>query len=255
MGRRPKYSDERLTEAVHQYQKVHKGKIEASELARWASDNCDGLEGVRYYDFTRPLIVVDAKTGKKQNKKKQCTILIEMLNNQRGIGRRPEWNDLLCAADINSILNRTKADQRQLILDAREQHAKLKKTVARLQESNRVLQEENQSLLDKIESLNESFLECEKTQQKLSKQIKVILKSAEHEAQKEALAKQGIFEDGVDLSMYIKAKTTTIERALEVKNAIMNQLNNKQGEKDIKAEAENPKDIIMNGLANIDEHC
>lgn len=85
MAKTPKYTDEKLLEAVVKYADQHRGKIEATKLAEWASENIEGLEGVADRHFTRPEEKTDPKTGKKVKKTKLCTEKITELNAARNV--------------------------------------------------------------------------------------------------------------------------------------------------------------------------
>ena len=64
MAKTYKFSEEQLLEAVVRYAELHRGKIEATKLAAWASENIEGLEGVEARHFIRPGSKTNTKTGK-----------------------------------------------------------------------------------------------------------------------------------------------------------------------------------------------
>ena len=105
MGKKQKYKDDQLLEAVIKYSEIYKKKIKATELAEWCRENIEGLEEVKYYHFMRPINVRDEKSGKMKQQSKLCTKKIEEINKARSLVAGVKTNLLLQSSNIDTFCN------------------------------------------------------------------------------------------------------------------------------------------------------
>lgn len=229
------YTDDLLLSAVIKYAERFSGKIVFSDLAKWASANIPGLEGVQYYHFTRSLKIKDPKTGKTIEKKKQCTERIEELNKARSVSYHVKKNILLQSAKIDDFLSLPSQTQRKIILDTREQMDALIRKNLYLTRSNKQLTAENNKLKEINLENSEKWKELSARQQLLIKQVNSLITLHSETSMKEALRQIGITEDGYDLKSYSDSLSLNIEDNFFIKSAL------KQAEK-------NEKDLVTDDI-------
>ena len=222
------YTDDLLLSAVIKYAERFSGKIVFADLAKWASANIPGLEGVQYYHFTRSVKIKDPKTGKTIEKKKQCTERIEELNKARNVSYHVKKNILLQSAKIDDFLSLPAQTQRKIILDTREQVDVLIRKNLYLTRSNKQLSAENNKLKEVNLENSEKWKELSARQQLLIKQVNSLITLHSETSMKEALEKIGITEDGYDLKSYTDSLSLSIEDNFSIKSAL------KQAEKNEK---------------------
>ena len=233
------YTDDLLLSAVIKYAERFSRKIVFSDLAKWASANIPGLEGVQYYHFTRSVKIKDPKTGKTIEKKKQCTERIEELNKARNVSYHVKKNILLQSAKIDDFLSLPSQTQRKIILDTREQMDALIGKNLYLTRSNKQLTAENNKLREINLENSEKWKELSARQQLLIKQVNSLITLHSETSMKEALRQIGITEEGYDLKSYTDSLSLNIEDNFSIKSAL------KQAEKN---ENDLVTDDIMKGL-------
>lgn len=220
MAKKQTYTEEQLLDAVVQYSKAYKGKIQATKLTKWAIANIPGMEGLKDYMFQRPIVTRDPKTGKTVETKKECTKRIEEINEIRSMSGSIKSNVLLQSSKPGDFFALPRAVQEETILLTRQQ-------VDQLLASNNYVTKENRILKKKLEEKEEiqkrlsdklDFV-C-KQQVSVLKQVSAATAQMDEEMQREALAKMGVKDGGFDLLTYTKSLSETIDEAFSINNAI-----------------------------------
>ena len=211
MAKTPKYSDEKLLEAVVKYADLHRGKIEATKLARWASESIEGLEGVEDRHFTRPEEKKDPKTGKKVRKTKLCTAKINELNAARMTVSAMNVNVLLRSANVDKFLGLPAQEQRRLILETRAQVDKLIAENAYLRAENKAASAKSRAVSDKMDALDKDLSELRTKHTKLLILITRAMKEFDEATRKKMLATIGVSDGLFDLDTYVNSLTQRID--------------------------------------------
>lgn len=220
MGKTQTYTDDQLLDAVIRYAEEFSGKIYASDLARWASSNISGLEGVRYYHFVRPVKTIDPKTGKKTEKKKLCTQRIDELNKARSVVYSVKQNVLLRSSRVDAFLELPVQTQRKMIIDTREQVDTLIKKNLYLTRSNKQLSAENQALLAENQSCKDKLNALTEKQKRLSMQVSALLNTYGEDSIRIALDKIGVTDQGFDLKKYTDSLTLDLQNVFSINTTI-----------------------------------
>ena len=201
MAKTQKYSEDLLLSAVIRYADVTSARIKASELARWASANIPGLEGVRDYHFTRP------SKGTVQGKR-PCTLRMEEINALRDTPTALKLNRLLYSSDLDEFFTLGRDRQRKLILGAREEVSELKRENRTLVKENEDIKKENSRLeaQNKGHDVNEGELEVlRKELGRLEKAIHMLCMNFGEERCQKSLEEMGILNGGISLQAYVRS--------------------------------------------------
>lgn len=220
MAKTQTYTDDLLLSAVIKYAERFSGKIFITDLAKWASENISGLEGVQYYHFARPVKIKDPKTGKMNKKKKLCTERIEEINKARSVTYCVKKNTLLQSAQVDDFLSLPAQTQRKVILDTREQMDALVKKNIYLTQTNKQLQAENKGLMEVSQENNEKWNELSARQKRLVKQMEGLLTVYGEDSMREALRKIGVTDEGFDLKAYTESLSLDIQDNFSIKEAL-----------------------------------
>lgn len=220
MGKTQTYTDDQLLDAVVRYAEEFSGKIYASDLARWASCNISGLEGVRYYHFMRPVKTVDPKTGKRTEKKKLCTQRIEELNKARSVVYSVKQNVLLRSSRVDAFLELPVQTQRKMIIDTRDQVETLIKKNIYLTRNNKQLSAENETLQAENQTLKEQLAALSEKQKLLSRQVSALLSTYGEDSIRTVLEKIGVTDQGFDLKKYTESLTLDLHDVFSINTAI-----------------------------------
>jgi len=222
MAKVSKFNDDLLLGAVVSYADSHCGKIKATELAEWASENVTGLEGVRDYHFLRPKTSLSKKTGTVDKSKRPCTIRLGEINRARGQPIRASLNVLLRSSDIDSFFQLERTGQRSLILEARMELDMLEAKIRKLTIENVLMKAENDRQKENMERLADSLDAAAAEQERLDKAMRKLLKLTDEAQRKEALGTLGLKDGGIDISKLSASLNQTIEKAFSIKEAIRN---------------------------------
>lgn len=216
MARTQKFMEELLLEAVVRYAETGRGKIKATELAEWAGRNITGLEGVRDYHFMRPVRERDPKTGAVTVRRKPCTVRMDEINRARNLASQISRNVLLKASTIEEFLNQPEFIQRRQIAETRETVDRLATRNENLSRANEALRAENKGFREKLETLTETTRRLQETQGRLKKQVTYLMKAADEEARKAALAEMGLADGSVDLDVYTRSLGQEIRSVMDL---------------------------------------
>lgn len=216
MGKRQKFAEELLLTAVVKYAEVCKTKIKTTELAEWSRKNIMGLEEVRNYHFTRPITEINAKTGAKFTRKKQCTEKIEDINRTRSITNAAKDNVLLNASNMDRFFSLSVAEQRRQVAEARDLFHMTVKKNARLTVDNDALKKMNKELEENQKSIEIAIKEAQKTITVLMEKANHITVQLEEEKSKEILEEIGLKDGIFDLSRYWDSLKLSEERVLKI---------------------------------------
>lgn len=220
MAKTQKYSEDRLLEAVIKFAEVEKGKIKATELARWCRGSMEGLEEVRDYHFTRPVKERDKKTGRMTKRPKLCTVRMEEINRSRSLTAGINANLLLRASNIDTFMEQPAPLQRKMIAETRETVDSLLAANQRLTRENDALKAENQRITAEAGAVTEKLDLLRKTQERLAKQVVHLMKAADEVSRKEMLARMGITDGAVDLAAYTESLQLEINEIVHIGRAL-----------------------------------
>lgn len=220
MAKTQTYSEDLLLDAVIKYADKFNGKIQLADLAKWAGINIPGLEGVRYYHFSRPQKITDPKTGKKIEKKKVCTERIEEINKARSAVYSIKKNILLQSAQIDEFFRLPIQSQRKMVIDTREQMDLLLQKNIYLERMNKKLNNENKNLQEKNSACERRQNELMEKQKLVSEQVDALIKRHGEKTIKEALGNIGITKDGYSLKTYVDSLAQDIGDVFSVNKAI-----------------------------------
>jgi hypothetical protein len=222
MAKTPKYPDEKLLEAVVKYADQHRGKIEATKLAEWASANIEGLEGVADRHFTRPEEKTDPKTGKKIKNAKLCTVKINELNAARNTVSAMNTNVLLRSANVDKFLGLPSQEQRRYILDTRAQVDKLVAENNCLRAENKAATAKAKALTVQMDALDNAVRGIKEQQNKVLALLARTMKVFDENERKKMLASIGVCDGKLDLDMYVDSLTQRINETSSINEVIRN---------------------------------
>lgn len=222
MAKTPKYTDEKLLEAVVKYADQHRGKIEATKLAEWASENIEGLEGVADRHFTRPEEKTDPRTGKKVKKTKLCTEKITELNAARNTVSAMNTNVLLRSANVDKFLGLPPQEQRRYILDTRAQVDKLIAENNCLRAENKAVTAKTKALTAQMDALDNTVRAIKEQQNRVLALLSRTMKAFDENERKKMLASIGVCDGMFDLDKYVHTLTQRITEASSINEVIRN---------------------------------
>ena len=221
MGKKQKFTEDQLLEAVVKYASVCHTKIKATELAKWCNDNISGLEEVRDYHFMRPVRELNEKNGKVVERKKICTEKLEEINQARSVTMTVKKNIMLSpSVNIDEILVQPKNVLRKHMADTRSVVNELMHKNAYLKRENESLRVENKNFSNMNVVLNEKIQGIIREQKKLQQQIRYLMKSTEENNQRECLRSIGISDGEIDLQKNVESLTLKIDEVLNIDKVI-----------------------------------
>lgn len=204
MGKRLKFTEDQLLDAVVRYSKVHRGKIKATELAEWSRANIPELMEVRDYHFTRPVNVKDEKTSKMCHKMRACAIRINEINQTRSVVVRINSNMLLKSSNPFDFLKYSEADQKKLIIDTRTTFSELEQRNIKLERENATYRKINAECLDGLKRMELMQKEIERNIGLLEKRLNYIMRVTDEEKRRKILEDIGIRDGEINLETYMK---------------------------------------------------
>ena len=212
MAKTQKYSEELLLGAVISYAEVTDAKIKASDLARWASTNVPGLEGVRDYHFTRP--AKGAGQGKRPS-----TLRMEEINARRDTPTALKLNRLLFSSNIDEFFTLDHTCQRELILETRKTVEELKTANRNLTRQNEHTKKENERLTAQIQDQDvykeEKLADLQNELGRLEKAIHLLCMRFGEEHCQKALEEMGILNGKNSLQAYVHSLKTAPKLSFE----------------------------------------
>jgi hypothetical protein len=220
MAKVSRYTEEQLLNAVVLYANLHPGKIEATKLAQWASQNVAGLEGVNHRHFTRTEEKKDPKTGKITTRIRSCTTKINELNAARSTVSAMNSNSLLRSSNIDKFFSLPVHEQRKLILDTRKQVDMLISENSYLRSDNKIAQEKNRKSSELTEALENELGALKKDHEKLLALVSRAMDSLDKTKRKTMLESIGVCDGWFDLDTYADSLTVRIDE-VEAMNAVI----------------------------------
>ncbi len=220
MGAKQKYSEEKLLEAVVKYAKIYKGKIKVTELAAWASNNIDGLAGVKDYHFTGNVTEINPRTGKKVTRPKKCKVRIEEINKSRHTAREMRTNPLLQASQIDAFLHLPLHEQRSWILETRKQMDMLKAENRELQTKANAESAKTKAVNEQMNQMEERLAQLREKQIDLLRAVKCAMDVLHIDARKATLASIGIKDGNIDLDIYADSLTLDLRDIFDMNRVI-----------------------------------
>lgn len=248
MAKTQKYPEDRLLEAVIKFAEVEKGKIKATELARWCRSSMEGLEEVRDYHFTRPVKERDKKTGRVTERPKLCTVRMDEINKSRSLTAGINANLLLKASNIDTFMEQPAPLQRKLVAETRETVDRLLAANQRLARENDALKAENRRTAAEAAAVSKKLDLLVKTQERLAGQVSHLMKAADEASRKEMLAKMGITDGAVDLDVYTESLQMEINEAVHIGRALAGRVTDGDG----RHAAENRDTLAGSVLSGLD---
>ena len=216
MGKSAKFKEDLLLDAVIQYSGVVKTSIVATELAKWARNNIEGLADVQAYHFTRP--VKNPKTGKLE--KKLCAQRIEELNVARDIRRRENTNVLLSSANIERFYELDARTQRRTIGEMRDIVSEYIRTNNCLRKQNDYIKSHVNAINEKMDTYELLLKAIKKKQTHLENRVAYVLRKVEDEQVRLQLEKMGIKDGEFDLVKYTSSLEQDISELFHIDEAI-----------------------------------
>lgn len=220
MAKTSKYPEEKLLEAVVRYAELHRGKIEATKLARWASENIAGLEGVADRHFTRPTEKKDPKTGKKVKEIRLYTAKLNELNAARNTVTQMNTNVLLKSSNIDKFLELPRHIQRGMILDTRAQVDRLIAENTYLRKENKVMGAKTLETFSYADSLDKQLSALKKDHAKLLALITQAMEKIEADERQWMLEGIGVCDGLFDLDTYVDSMTLRINEVSAINDVI-----------------------------------
>ena len=220
MAKTPKYPEEKLLEAVVRYAEQYRGKIEATKLAAWASENIEGLDGVKDRHFTRPTEKKDTKTGKKVKEIRPCTAKINELNAARNTVTQMNTNVLLRSSNVDKFLDLPRHEQRQVIFDTRAQVDRLIAENAFLRQESKAVEARSQTISRYTESLEQQLESLKNDQAKLLSLVTRAMDKFDADERQRMLESIGICDGLFDLDTYVGSLSLRINELSSIDDAI-----------------------------------
>ena len=220
MAQKEKFTDDRLTDAVIRYSEAYPGKIKVTELARWASENVPGLEGVQAHNFRGKRKVVNRRTGRAEMAALEAFERIQAINRVRTGETAVRSNELLRSSDPDVFMTLPKPQQRRQIVETRGFCEKLAGENRALRRQGGVLESENISLREETERLREKLEAIQERQDLISKKISLVMDLVDREKQREILGSMGVMDGGFDLERYQQSLRLDIENAFSISRSI-----------------------------------
>ena len=227
MGKKQIYLEDDLYDAVVSYAEVYKGKIKATELAKWAGDNIPSLLGVRDYHFTRTVRVRDAKSGKVTEEPKRCKKEIDRINETRSAESVINGNILL-KSNPEELFNLPPSDQRKIVVDARNLFWKVNAELATVRKENIFLRDTNKELLAKLTRLEKDIQTILSEQSTIKKKLSHYAKSNDEEERKKRLETIGIYDEIIDIERNIISVSNSTQEVFNIRDAILRYLDEEE---------------------------
>lgn len=219
MGKTQKYTDDQLLEAVIRYAEHYKGKIMLSKLAEWTAKNMEGMEEIKSYMFSRAGVVTDAN-GNTRKTERPCTVRINQINAMRSVSTAIKSNPLLRSANLETFFQLPLSDQRQYVLDTREQVEQLAKRNQQLTSESDIMQTRIQEILNRDNELENMLADIQERQKLLDKRVNWIINAVDLEERTKALASMGVENGGFNLNTYRQGLSEDLKHAFSIKDAI-----------------------------------
>ena len=220
MAQKEKFTDDRLTDAVIRYAEIYPGKIKVTELARWASENIPGLEGVQAHNFRGKRKVANKRTGKTEMVAMEAFERIQSINRLRTGEAALRSNELFRSSDPDVFMTLPKPEQRRQIIETRGICEKLASENRALVRQNGVIESENISLREEIGRLQEKLEAIQERQDLIDKKISLMVDLVDREKQREILDSMGVMDGGFDLEKYQQSLRLDIGNAFDISQSI-----------------------------------
>ena len=220
MAKTTRFSEEKLLAAVVRYADLHRGKIEATKLAAWASENVEGLGGVEGRHFMRPGSRKDPKTGKLEKYDRLCTLKIKELNTARSTVTQMNTNILLKSASVDLFFTLPSHEQWKLILDTRAQVDRLIAENIKLRAENRAVSANSQAVSAHTEDLSQRLDSLKANHEKLLALLDRVMEKFDADERRAMLESIGVRDGYFDLNTYADSLKMQLDEAESV-NAII----------------------------------
>lgn len=220
MAQKARFSEDQLMDAVVRYSETHHGKIKVSDLARWASKNISGMEGVQAHNFRAKRKAYNSRTGKPEERELEAFSRIQELNRIRAGTGSAGQNVFLHASDPDAYLRLPKAEQRRQILEARSIVETANSKHKDILRQNVVVQEENKRLKEENCRQDRLLAEIQKKQEALDRQLRMVIREIDENGKAEILRTYGVMDGGFDLVAYQASLRQDIRDAFSISDAI-----------------------------------
>lgn len=224
MAKTTKYDESLLMKAVVSYAKEHRTKIKATELAQWADNNIEGLQGVRNYHFSRPAEIIDAKTGKSVKVERECAKKIKEINATRSTESAVHINPLLQASSIDAFHRLPRSEQDTWIEQTRKQVGELVVANKHLRGLSEARAAEIKEMEDRTAQVEKELSSMLDKQKRLTQAVSRCMEVVDETMRRNALAQIGFNGDQIDLDTFAESQTIQIKEAFSMTREIMNDL-------------------------------
>lgn len=220
MGKKQRFQEDILLEAVVKYAEICQGKIKATELAKWANENIPELAGVEYYHFTRTVRERDGKTGKINERVKKCSERIDEINQARSLSYKADTNVLLYSSNPAAMFELPINAQKKLVLQTREIFYELRKQCVKLRSRNSNLEKINDACASNIKDIDVKISGIEKKLSILEKQVRYLLRATDEKTRRELLKARGIEDGSIDFDIYIDSLKQSVKDVSDINKNI-----------------------------------
>ena len=220
MAQKARFSDDQLMDAVIRYSEAFHGKIKVSELARWASENISGMEGVQAHNFRAKRKTYNSRTGKPEERELEAFIRIQELNRIRAGTGPAGQNVFLHASDPDAYLRLPKAEQRRQILEARSFVETTNSKNRSILRENAAIRAENERVKEENCRQNRLLAEIQKKQEALDRQLRMVIQEIDANEKTDILCSLGVMDGGFDLVAYQASLRQDIRDAFSISDEI-----------------------------------
>lgn len=220
MAKTQKYDEGLLMKALLDYAGIHKGKIKATELAKWANTNIPGLEDVKGYHFLRKGREKDLKSGQTLEVTRPVTERLNALNEERQLKAVVELNPLLRSTDLDAFFTYSRVEQRQMILNTRTQFEKLMAHNSYLADQNVYLKKENTTLMERQTVIEERLDRLAAEIEQFKKKQKGMLVAVDEYMRTKALSDIGIIDKDFDFNRFIESMQVGLNDVFSIAKSI-----------------------------------
>lgn len=212
MGRTTKYPDSKLLDAVIQYSDICLTVIKCADLARWAGNNIEGLEGVQGYHFVRT--VTNPVTGKKE--KKECTKRLEEINATRNIRAQERKNCIISTTSIDSFYALSERAQRREIQEVRDIVTNYRRQIGLLQHQHDIDKNVIETITQKLEEYSKTIQATKNDLKALTTAFHALKKRCDLKTLEEISNEMGISNGDFDISTFMNSTTLNASDLLNI---------------------------------------
>lgn len=220
MAQKEHYSDDQLLDIVVRYADTEPGIIRITKMAKWASINIPGAEGIKAYHFRNMRKVLNPRTRKIEKVHTAAFERVQEINMARRTVLSIRSNILMHSSDVEAFCRIPRVEQRRQILEMRELVGRLISERTQLSANNDVLTAENERIKRENSNLLKQQDEIKKKQDRLEKKVSFVINTIDREDQLRILKMMGIEDGGIDLEVYANSLRQEIDDMFSIRQEI-----------------------------------